>query len=94
MEPNLKVITEKVDQLAERFGKMEDAMVEVVKIQVELTQVMQANDKRDNVIEKLQDRVNDVEKVTNVNSLTLAKSERLGWILITVAAAAIGKLII
>ena len=94
MNETMHELSTKVDQLAGRFDKIEDAMLKVVQIQVELAQVIRSNDKRDEMTEKLNERVFELEKSVNVNSLTLAKSERFFWIVVAVAATAIGKLVI
>lgn len=101
MESNLKVLTDKIQALDNRLvkqdsrlEKLEEAYTQMPVILAEIAHVLKDKDKLSTTVEKLQDRVIDLEKVTNVNSLTLAKSERFIWILVTVAAATIGKLVI
>lgn len=94
MSTTMEALSAKVDQLAGRFGKIEEALLQVARMQVELTQVIKANDKRDSIIERLQERVIDLEKLTNVNALTLAKSERFFWIIVAVSVGLIGEFLL
>nr|BAR33242.1 hypothetical protein [uncultured Mediterranean phage uvMED] len=101
MESNLKALTEQVKALDtrlekqdSRLEKLEEAYTKMPVILAEIAHVLKDKEKLNATVDKLQDRVIDLEKVTNVNSLTLAKSERFIWILVTVAAATIGKLLI
>lgn len=100
MESNLQVLTQQVkaldDRLAKqdsRLEKLEEAYTKMPVILTEIAHVLKDKEKLNTTVERLQDRVMELERVTNVNSLTLAKSERFFWILVTVAATIGGKLI-
>ena len=101
MESNLSVLTQKIEALDSRLERqdsrlerLEEAYTQMPVILAEIAHVLKDKDELSTTVEKLKDRVIDLEKVTNVNSLTLAKAERFIWILIAVAATAIGKLVI
>jgi len=84
-------LNSKVDQLSNRFEKIEEALLKVAQMQVELTQVVKANDKRDTTIEKIQDRLMALEKDVSANSQTLSWTERFFWIVVSAGVWLIGK---
>lgn len=84
-------LNSKVDQLSSRFEKIEEALLKVAQMQVELTQVVKANDKRDTTIEKIQDRLMELEKNVSANSQTLSWTERFFWIVVSAGVWLIGK---
>ena len=91
MNKDMHELSSKLDRLAGRFEKIEDAMLKVVQIQVELSQVIRSNDKRDSTIEKITDRVVELEKDVNANSQTLTWSERFFWIVVSAGVWVVGK---
>jgi hypothetical protein len=84
-------LNSKVDQLSSRFEKIEEALLKVAQMQVELTQVIKANDKRDTTIEKILDRLMALEKDVSANSQTLSWTERFFWIVVSAGVWLIGK---
>lgn len=94
MTTEMNELNSKVDQLSNRFEKIEEALLKVAQMQVELTQVVKSNDKRDSTIEKIQDRVMELEKDVSANAQTLAWSERFFWIVVTVGVWMAGKYIL
>ena len=98
MSTTMQELSSKVDQLAGRFDKkmdeLSDAVSQLVRMQVELTQVAKGNEKRDTVVERLTERVIELEKVTSVNSLALGKYERFIWVIIAAGVGLIGKFLL
>jgi hypothetical protein len=84
-------LNSKVDQLSSRFEKIEEALLKVAQMQVELTQVVKANDKRDTTIEKIQDRLMALEKDVSANTQTLSWTERFFWIVVSAGVWLVGK---
>lgn len=91
MNIEMNELNSKVDQLSSRFEKIEEALLKVAQMQVELTQVIKANDKRDTTIEKILDRLMALEKDVSANSQTLSWTERFFWIVVSAGVWLIGK---
>ena len=91
MNSTMNELNTKVDQLSSRFEKIEEALLKVAQMQVELTQVVKANDKRDTTIEKILDRLMELEKNVSANSQTLSWTERFFWVVVSAGVWLIGK---
>lgn len=101
MEENLKVLTQKIEALDgrlerqdSRLEKLEQAYTQMPVILAEIAHVLKDKDKLNITVERLQERLIDLEKLTNVNALTLAKSERFFWILVAVSVGLIGEFLL
>lgn len=91
MNVGMNELNSKVTQLSSRFEKIEEALLKVAQMQVELTLVIKANDKRDTTIEKIQDRIMALEKDVSANSQTLSWTERFFWIVVSAGVWLVGK---
>tara|TARA_B100002019_G_scaffold272393_1_gene267572 strand:+ start:544 stop:828 length:285 start_codon:yes stop_codon:yes gene_type:complete len=82
-EQRLEKIEEKLDRLA-------DAVVSIARIEERVATVLRQNDRFFTRMDKIEQRLDDVESQSNVNSNTGRFIERFMWI---VVAAAIGLLV-
>lgn len=76
---------------AKRFEKMEQAILELVKIQITVAHLLKDNDKRDEQTKELTAKVNNLEKDVNANSQTLSWTERFFWIVVSAGVWLVGK---
>ena len=86
-----KQISRSSTENAKRFEKMEQAILELVKMQMTVAHLLKDNDKRDEATKELTAKVNNLEKDVNANSQTLSWTERFFWIVVSAGVWLIGK---
>ena len=73
----------RLERVEEKLDKLTDAVVSIARIEERVNTVLKNNDRFFARLEKLETRMETVEKKTSLNQKTIGAAERFVWILIS-----------